>query len=195
MCHCGQIASDVLDLRRDMLWLREHVHRIEMQQEEFHMSEDAAIQAVTADITAQLTTLSGLIRQVLAEVGSGSGTVQPSTVAALQAAQSELDSVVSGFGASLNPPASDVVTVTDPGDQTSSIAAGPVSLQIQATDSVASEVLSYTASGLPDGLAIDSGSGLISGTPTTEGVSSVVVTAMDSTAAGNGVSFNWTVTV
>jgi hypothetical protein len=88
----------------DIIWIREHIHRIEQQQEEFHMSEDAAIQAVTADITAQLTTLSALISQVLAEIASG--TVQPSTVAALQSEQAALDSTVAGFGTSVNPPAS-----------------------------------------------------------------------------------------
>jgi hypothetical protein len=68
------------------------------------MSEDAAIQAVNADITTQLTTLSGLISQVLTEIQNN--TVQPSTVSALQAEQANLDQIVAGFGTSLNPPAS-----------------------------------------------------------------------------------------
>jgi hypothetical protein len=67
------------------------------------MSEDAAIQAVTADITAQLTTLSGLISQVLTEIQNDA--VQPSTVSALQAAQSSLDSTVASFSADVTPPA------------------------------------------------------------------------------------------
>ena len=85
----------------DTIWIREHIHRIEQRLETI-MSEDVAIQAVTADMATQLTTLSGVITQVLAEISSG--TVQPSTVAALQAEQASLDSTVAGFSADVNPP-------------------------------------------------------------------------------------------
>jgi hypothetical protein len=83
-------------------WL-EHQFATINQKLEHIMSEDAAIQAVTADIVTQLATLSGLITQVLAELSAG--TVQPSTVTALQAAQASLDSTVAGFSTDLNPPA------------------------------------------------------------------------------------------
>jgi hypothetical protein len=73
------------------------------QKLEIIMTEDAAIQAVTADITTQLTTLSGLISQVLTEIQNDA--VQPSTVSALQAAQSSLDSTVASFSADVTPPA------------------------------------------------------------------------------------------
>jgi hypothetical protein len=86
------------------------------------------------------------------------------------------------------------VTVSNPGPQTSSIAAGAVSVQVVASDSDPSQTLSYEASGLPAGLSIDPAAGLISGTPTTAEVNSVVVTVVDTTGAGNGVSFTWTVT-
>ena len=43
----------------------------------------------------------------------------------------------------------------------------PVSLQVSATDSAAGSTLSYSASGLPAGLSINSSTGLISGTPST----------------------------
>jgi hypothetical protein len=66
------------------------------------MSEDAAVQAVTADVLTQLSTLSSLIAQVLAEIANND--VQPSTVASLQSAQAGLDSTVASFSGSVNPP-------------------------------------------------------------------------------------------
>src|SRR3984885_5361089 len=64
------------------------------------------------------------------------------------------------------------VTVTNPGNQTST-AGTAASVQIHATDSGSGQTLTYTASGLPAGLSINSSTGLISGTPTTAGTSSV----------------------
>ncbi|MEU8870934.1 proprotein convertase P-domain-containing protein, partial [Streptomyces javensis] len=87
----------------------------------------------------------------------------------------------------------DGVTVTPPGDQTS-IVNQATSLQITATSSNPG-ALSYAADGLPAGLAINSSSGLISGTPTTEGSSSVTVTVTDSAGKTGTASFTWTVSV
>jgi len=84
------------------------------------------------------------------------------------------------------------VTVTQPAAQTSTVGSA-VSLQIQASDSASGQTLTYSASGLPQGVAIDSGSGLISGTPTTAGTSTVTVKATDSTGASGSASFGWTV--
>jgi serine protease len=84
------------------------------------------------------------------------------------------------------------VTVTNPGNQTSTVGTA-VSLQMQATDSASGQTLTYSATGLPAGLSINSSSGLISGTPTTATTSSVVVTATDTTAAKGTASFSWTV--
>jgi hypothetical protein len=83
------------------------------------------------------------------------------------------------------------VTVTNPGDQTGTVGVA-VSLQIQARDSAPGQVLTYTANGLPAGLSI-SGSGLISGTPSTAGTSTVTVTATDTTGASGAVTFVWSV--
>jgi Putative Ig domain len=41
---------------------------------------------------------------------------------------------------------------------------------------------------------IDSSTGLISGTPTALGMSSVTVTAKDSSGASGSTTFNWTIT-
>ena len=67
-----------------------------------------------------------------------------------------------------------------------------MSLQIRATDSASGQTLTYSATGLPAGLAISS-SGLISGTPTTAGTSSVTVTATDTTGAKGSAAFSWTI--
>ncbi len=93
----------------------------------------------------------------------------------------------SGGGTTAN-----AVTVTNPGNQTSTVGTA-VSLQIKASDSVSGQTLTYAATGLPAGLSINSSSGLISGTPTTAGSSSVTVTAKDTTAAAGSTSFTWTV--
>ncbi len=84
------------------------------------------------------------------------------------------------------------VTVTNPGSQTST-AGTAASLQIAASDSASGQTLTYSATGLPAGLSISSSSGLISGTPTTAGTSSVTVTVRDTTGASGPVSFGWTV--
>jgi len=67
--------------------------------------------------------------------------------------------------------------VSSPGTQ-STLAGAGVSLQIQATDPNG-DVLRYSASGLPFGLSIDSVNGVISGTPTVIGPSTVVIATSD----------------
>jgi serine protease len=84
------------------------------------------------------------------------------------------------------------VTVTNPGNQTSTVGTA-VSLQITATDSASGQTLTYSATGLPAGLSINSSTGLISGTPTTAATSNVTVTAKDTTNASGSTSFSWTV--
>src|SRR6266851_2083645 len=81
-----------------------------------------------------------------------------------------------------------VVTVLNPG--TVDIANGiSLRLPIQAVDS-ASSALTYSATGLPAGLAINTGTGVISGTDTgTTGSGPVKVTATDGSASGS-VTFN-----
>jgi hypothetical protein len=83
------------------------------------------------------------------------------------------------------------ISVTNPGTQTST-AGTAVSLQMQASDSASGQTLTYTATGLPAGLSISS-SGLITGTPTTTGTSSVTVTAKDTTGATGTTAFTWNV--
>ncbi|NJC68591.1 hypothetical protein HC031_02460 [Planosporangium thailandense] len=84
------------------------------------------------------------------------------------------------------------VTVTSPGSQTATVGT-PVSLQIQATSSGTGTTLTYSATGLPAGLSINTGTGLISGTPTTAQSYTTTVTARDSTGASGSATFTWTV--
>ncbi|MCW2944800.1 MAG: neutral zinc metalloprotease, partial [Actinoallomurus sp.] len=84
------------------------------------------------------------------------------------------------------------VSVTNPGNQTSTVGTA-VSLQIHASDSASGQTLTYSATGLPAGLSINTSSGLISGTPTTAATSNVTVTAKDTTNASGSASFTWTV--
>ncbi|MFR9790960.1 putative Ig domain-containing protein [Streptomyces sp. MB22_4] len=83
------------------------------------------------------------------------------------------------------------VSVTNPGNQ-STTTGSSVSLSIKASDS-AGAALTYSASGLPTGLSINSSTGVISGTASTAGTYQVTVTAKDSTGATGSTSFTWTV--
>ncbi|KOX27956.1 peptidase S8/S53 subtilisin kexin sedolisin [Saccharothrix sp. NRRL B-16348] len=80
--------------------------------------------------------------------------------------------------------------VTNPGNQ-STVVGTAVSLQLSASGGTAP--YAFTATGLPAGLSISS-SGLISGTPTTTGTSSVTVTATDSASREGTATFSWSIT-
>jgi putative Ig domain-containing protein len=88
-----------------------------------------------------------------------------------------------------------VVSVTNPGTQ--AIAVGTaVDLPITATDSDLGQVLTFSATGLPPGLSINTSTGAISGTPTTAIGSpfSVMVTATDTAGFTSSATFSFTVT-
>ncbi|MFF9603586.1 M4 family metallopeptidase [Streptomyces sp. NPDC014684] len=93
-------------------------------------------------------------------------------------------------GSHITPPSSGV-TVTSPGNQSSAVGTA-VSLQVQASSSDGG-ALTYSATGLPAGLSINSSTGLISGTPTTAGTYSATVTVKDATGATGTAAFTWTV--
>lgn len=92
-------------------------------------------------------------------------------------------------GAATNSPP----VVTDPGDLTN-VVGDAVSLQIQATDPDGDAIASYGATGLPAGLSVDASTGLISGTTSAAGTSSVTISATDARGATGTASFTWTVT-
>jgi hypothetical protein len=118
----------------------------------------SASDASSGTLTYSATDLpNGLNIDAISGLISGTVTVGgffQTTVTASDGTYSDTES----FNWTVNSP----VSITDPGDQFNSIS-DTVSLPISATDS-ASGTLNYSAAGLPDGLSINSSTGLISGT-------------------------------
>jgi 5'-nucleotidase len=83
------------------------------------------------------------------------------------------------------------VTVTNPGTQAATAGTAIAPLTLAATGGTTP--YTWTATGLPDGLAI-SPAGVVSGTPAAAGTSTVTVTATDSTGATGSASFSFQVT-
>ena len=81
-------------------------------------------------------------------------------------------------------------SLTAPGNQTATVNQ-PAVLQLQATDPNG-DSLTFAAAGLPPGLVLTSGSGLITGNPTTAGSYAVTVSVSDATVTIQR-SFTWTV--
>ena len=85
----------------------------------------------------------------------------------------------------------DTVTVSSIPSQSWTVGTA-VSLQVSASSS-AGKTLTYSATGLPSGVSINSSTGLISGTPGTSASGTATVTASDSTPASGTASFSWSV--
>jgi kumamolisin len=95
---------------------------------------------------------------------------------------------------SLCAPESPINTITfrAPGNQQSAIGQA-VSLPVTATDSRAGEPLSYSAIGLPAGLAVNASTGAITGSPTKVATYAVTITAQDADFNTASTAFTWTV--
>jgi hypothetical protein len=87
----------------------------------------------------------------------------------------------------------DAVAVTNPGTQTSTVGTAITALQITAASTEGNSIKSYSVTGLPAGLTLNTTTGVISGTPTTAGTLTTVVTATDSVGVQGTASFTWTV--
>jgi hypothetical protein len=96
-----------------------------------------------------------------------------------------------GTGAfAFSPPTAgaDVVRLANPGTQDDETGV-PLDIQLGGVDSGSGQQLTYTAAGLPAGVSISS-AGLITGTTSTVGSSTVTVTATDTTGAIGTVTFS-----
>ncbi|WP_432832378.1 ExeM/NucH family extracellular endonuclease [Dactylosporangium sp. CA-092794] len=83
------------------------------------------------------------------------------------------------------------VTVTNPGTQNATVGTAIAPLTLAASGGTAP--YTWSATGLPAGLSIST-AGVVTGTPTAAGTSSVTVTATDSTSAGGSATFTYVVT-
>ena len=90
-------------------------------------------------------------------------------------------------------PANRSPSLTNPGFQ-SDLVSSVISLGIVANDPD-DDTLTYSATGLPDGLSINSASGLISGIASTARSYSVTITVDDGGGRSDSVSFDWQVTL
>ncbi|MEM7030210.1 MAG: putative Ig domain-containing protein, partial [Chloroflexota bacterium] len=80
-------------------------------------------------------------------------------------------------------------TLNNPGNQTSQVGQ-MINLSLTATDPD-NDPLTFSATGLPDGLSIDANTGLISGTPTMTGTYNVTATVSDIVANEDQQFFTW----
>jgi hypothetical protein len=154
------------------------------------------IQATNADGNSLTYSASGLPAGLSLNTATGliSGTI-PATAASTTPYAVTLtasDGIHSGSG-SFNWTVSHVL-LTSPGNQTN-LVGDPVSVQVQAVDPDG-DSLTYTASGLPGGLSINSQTGLISGS-VTAGVNDTspyqVTVSVSDGSSTNNTSFPWTV--
>jgi beta-glucosidase len=84
------------------------------------------------------------------------------------------------------------VTLANPGPQASLADQAASAVTLSGKDTTSGQTLTYSAAGLPAGLSITS-AGVISGTPSTDGTTTVTVTAKDGNGAYATQSFVWTV--
>jgi endo-1,4-beta-xylanase len=176
------------------------------------LDDRITLPATSADLTQQATEFSEVVKDCLgvsrcvgvtqwavgdadswvpgAFSGQGAATMFDQNYSP-KAAFTSVQNTLAGAGGT-TPPGTNTVTVTNPGTQTGTVGTA-ASLQVHATDSAAGQTLSYSATGLPAGLAINASTGLISGTPTAAVNSTVAVTVKDGTGAAGTASFAWNV--
>ena len=99
-------------------------------------------------------------------------------------------SVAAGSEACTTTPPTGSPTVTNPGNRTATVGTAISNLTLAATGGTTP--YTWTATGLPAGLTVSSG-GVVSGTPTTAGTSSVTAKVTDAAGKTGSATFSWTV--
>ena len=126
--------------------------------------------------------------QVMTATAPASPTSASVTVTAADTGTGASGSTTFTWAVSTGP---NTITVTNPGNQSTKRSAA-VSLQLHASDS-GGTAMTWSATGLPRGLSINSSTGLITGTPSRTGTSTVTATVTDATGGKGTTTFSWTI--
>ncbi len=129
---------------------------------------------------------------IFASTGTISGT--PTTTGTYSVAVTATDNLGSSGSAHFTWTITGAVVVTNPGAQSSASGTAITTLGLVANDTASGASFTWTESGLPTGLSINTATGTISGTPTTAGTYTVTVTATDGSGYCGSARFSWTVT-
>jgi glucose/arabinose dehydrogenase len=126
------------------------------------------------------------------EAGVTDGTLSVTTTGG----SANVSGLVVYSGTGTPPPGNGVPSVTSPGAQSGTVGVAIAPVGVVASDPDASQSLTFSATGLPAGLSLNAATGVVTGTPTVVGTSSVTITATDNgTPPQSGsTTFTWTVT-
>ena len=124
---------------------------------------------------------------------TGAITGAPTTAGTYSVTVTATDTASYAGSASFTWTTTNVVTLTSPVNTVSISGLAITPSVIFATDSSSVATFTYSATGLPVGVSVDAASGTLSGTPTTAGVSTVLVTVSDSAGFSSSASFTWTI--
>ncbi len=155
-----------------------------------------AISASDSSSGATLTYSDGGTLPTGLSIDPGSGVISgtPTTAGSYSVTITASDGSGASGSASFTWTISNTVAVTNPGNQVNDSGTAITPLAISASDTSSTATLTYSDGGtLPPGLSIDSGSGVISGNPTTGGTYSVTITATDGSGASGSASFTWNI--
>ncbi len=135
---------------------------------------------------------SGLPAGLSINPSSGAVTGTPTAACACSVTVTATDSEALSASTSFTWNVTNTVSVANPGSQSSTTGSAISGLAASATDSQSGATLTWSATGLPAGLSINSSTGTITGTPTTAGTSSVTIKATDGSGYSGTASFTWT---
>jgi hypothetical protein len=125
------------------------------------------------------------------DMASGLGSPKGAAMAAALCGSTWTPPAAPAATPSPTPAAAPVVTLTHPAAQSARVDR-TVRFQLHATDS-AGQALTYHATGLPAGLSVASGTGLITGTPKRTGKSTATIKVTDASGASAQASVAWSV--